>query len=140
MTEKFTEKQYQEIVALSKDRPENRDEETTLVFNYIYSEFPFIGKYSDMYNKGLAIYNPLTRELAHDKYVEEEEKYYWFTKKLTAQGEPLNLLHGAGGIVQMMGPLELLTKSEVVEWGFKPNNFNFTSDKEEALAYSRGEK
>lgn len=68
-----------------------------------------------------------------------DKKYFWFTKKLNDLGKPLNLFHGAGGIVQMMGPLEQLTRSEIVEWGFNPNNLVYIETLDEAKKIAKGE-
>lgn len=135
MKEKFTEKEYQDIVKLSTK------------WLVIDSSLGEVVEYASKIRgceamslvwKALAIANPETRELAHNLYVEEEEKYYWITKKLGDSGKPLTLMHGAGGVVQMMCPLELLTRTEVVEWGFNPDSYIYTSDKEEATRLAMG--
>ena len=140
MTVKFTEKQYFDMVNIV-DNAETVSKGIQDVLLYIRRSTVKTARVSPILEfRALALANPATRRLVHDLYVEDEQKYYWTTKKKADSGSPLNLFHGAGGVVQMMGPIEMLTRTEVVEWGFNPDDYNFTSDKEEALAYIRGEK
>lgn len=121
MTKKFTEEQYKEIVNAWRSKV-TWVSATREVFRYLVKE-----KLVDMGDEALALANPVTRELAHDRYVEKEKKYYWNTKKKNEHGHSMNLLHGAGGVVQMMGPKDALTELEIREWGYNPDMF----DKEE---------
>ena len=120
MKNKFTEEQYQKIIRTYESSSEYVNA-IRLVLNYI-DELTWLG-----YEEALAVANPLTREWAHDKFVEKEKKYYWKNKKTNKQANPMRLFHGSGGIVQMMGPKEGLTESEIKAWGYNPEMF----DKEE---------
>ena len=127
MPNKFTEEQYQNIVKLGMQFDEDRAKKSSEVIDYVFDEYPDAYNYTEILDMALAISNPLTREWAHDKFVEKEKKYYWRTKKKNEQGKSLVLFHGAGGVVQMLGPEEPLTESEIKAWGFNPEMF----DKEE---------
>lgn len=131
MSKKFTEEQYKKLVLLQKEYFSNnvlypdqdfkslvgtiRIDEKRL-YNFIVS--------CGLENQTVAIMNPLTREWAHEQFVEKEKKYYWSTKKKNEQGKPLKLFHGAGGVVQMIGPEQALTEAEIREWGFSPEMFD----------------
>lgn len=71
---KFTEEQYKEIVYMFRVAGDS-EEETRLVAEYVSS----INHSSDYY-KALALANPLTREWAHERFVEKEKKYVWRDK------------------------------------------------------------
>lgn len=114
---KFTEEQYQKIVD-AWDSQIMYKSATQSVIDELK-----VG-YLNMVDQALALANPLTREWAHDKFVEKEKKYYWSTKKRNEQGKPMVLFNGAGGIVQMMGPKQPLTESEIREWGYNPYMFD----------------
>lgn len=117
MTKKFTEEEFQHMVAMED--------------MYVFTDLEY---------QCQALRNPLTREWARAKFVEEEKKYYWITKKVNSAGKPLNLMHGAGSVTQSRCSLDLLTHSEVVEWGFNPDKYIYTSDKEYALGLKNGLK
>lgn len=132
---KFTEERFKKLVEIQEDQysgnlylePKSTDksiEYTVKKFNpdlhrFIWEE--------GLYNEAVALMNPLTREWARDQYVEKEKRYFWSTKKKNKQGKPMVLFNGAGGVVQMMGPKQALTESEIREWGYDPERF----DKEE---------
>lgn len=121
MTNKFTEEQYQEIIKAWGNEA-GYVKGIQAVVDYLSSlEMSF------MVDEAVALANPRTRLGAHEQFVEKEKKYYWTTKKKNGQGKSMNLFHGAGGIVQMIGPKQLLTESEIREWGYNPEMF----DKEE---------
>lgn len=113
MTEKFTEEQYQKIVKSNDDKA---------------SMELFIT---------LAIANPLTREWAHEQFVEEEKKYYWTSKDGTKSGKMHRRLY-KGGFSKIhdiyiedrypKSENEELTKSEVMSSVYNPDMF----DREEA--------
>ena len=132
MSNKFTEEQFNTLVRfqeyqypdglfwLSKDY----NGSISLTLSHIDEDLrEFIAK-NNLGNEAVAIMNPATRDLSYYKYVEEEKKYYWTTKKKNGQGKSMNLFHGAGGIAQMIGPKQLLTESEIREWGYNPEMFN----------------
>lgn len=117
MTKKFTEEEFQHMVEMEG--------------MYVFTDLEY---------QRQALRNPITREWARAKFVEEEKKYYWITKKVNSDGKPLTLMHGANGVVQMRCPLDLLTRYEVVEWGFNPDKYIYTSDREYALELAEGLK
>ena len=121
MTKKLTENQYQLLVS-SVDRQETLDSIVSLVENFASVELGSTDK--DTLFKIMALANPKTRDTAHDRYIEKEKKYYWNTKKKNEHGHSMNLLHGAGGVVQMMGPKDALTETEIREWGYNPDMFD----------------
>jgi len=133
MTNKFTEEQYQKIIEIKDNyfpysALKNRDNKSFIDFLSEYNTGIYLLVFNrDLENELEAIVTPLTREWAHDNFVEKEKKYYWRTKKKNDQGESLTLFHGAGGVVQMVGHEEPLTESEIKAWGYNPEIF----DKEE---------
>lgn len=121
MTKKFTEEQYQKIVEIGDNYRDDRMTQVNALISFTY-DIPL--NQIEVVNRAIAIANPLTREWAHDKFVEKEKKYYWTTKKKNKHGKPMVLFNGAGGIVQMMGPKQPLTESEIKEWGYNPEMFD----------------
>ena len=117
MLKKFTEEEYKEIVYMFSVAGDT-EEETRLVAEYVSSI-----KHSSDYYKALALANPLTREWAHDKFVEKEKKYYWTHKK----GNKIGLYEDSGIIFLKERYWAPLTESEIKAWGYNPDMF----DKEE---------
>lgn len=78
----------------------------------------------------VALANPLTREWAHDKFVEKEKKYYWTTKKLDKYGVRGRLYKTTDDTIKpyfddiLNDTDEQLTESEVREWGYNPDMFD----------------
>ncbi|CAK1234240.1 hypothetical protein LMG30234_GAICNKDF_00577 [Fructobacillus fructosus] len=76
----------------------------------------------------LAIANTLTREWAHDKFVEKEKKYYWVSNKSDNEGNFPALYKNELGIVifevREVGVISRLTISEIEEWGYNPDMFD----------------
>lgn len=70
---KFTEEQYQKIVN-AWDSQIMYKSATQSVIDELKVGYLNMGDYA------LALANPLTREWAHDKFVEKEKKYYWTHK------------------------------------------------------------
>lgn len=74
---KFTEEQYHEIIKAWESQS------FSLKRTQAVLEIMAINVNDDMpsnINKGLALANPVTREWAHDRFVEEEKKYVWRDK------------------------------------------------------------
>lgn len=127
---KFTEEQYQKIVEIADEYKINscfgiigdttqRSIGEEFYETELFNEIDFYENAKEM----MAIFNPLTREWAHDKFVEKEKKYYW---KLNG----LFLVKAAGdGSLYFSGleDADSLSESEIREWGFNPEMF----DKEE---------
>lgn len=119
MTKKFTEEEYKEIVYMFSVAGDS-EEETRLVAEYVSS----INHSSDYY-KALALANPLTREWAHDKFVEKEKKYYWIRNDLfLTQFDTDDSLY-----FDEKQNAKALTESEIKAWGFNQEMF----EKEEVL-------
>lgn len=123
---KFTEEEYKEIVYMFSVAGDS-EEETRLVAEYVSS----INHSSDYY-KALALANPLTREWAHEQFVEEEKKYVWTLKKVDKSGIKMSLYKEYFGRVRPFFSVknaniddnEKLTESEIREWGYNPEMFN----------------
>lgn len=131
MTKKFTEEQYQQIIEIADEYFPY----TILYPNYdkgfmdiLYEQDKNIYElvsYEDLEEKVIAIVNKLTREWAHEQFVEKEKKYVWYLKdnnfyRLTNHGgaTQVNISHSTE---------DELTESEVKKWGYNPEMF----DKEE---------
>ena len=78
----------------------------------------------------VAIANPLTRELAHNKYVEKEKKYVWESKQETDGGWVKRLYDWDVGItdsfVEKTDPTHngnWITETDVRKWGYDPSKF-----------------
>lgn len=71
---KFTEEQYREIIRTYENNY-GYDNKATAVIRVV-------DNFNDSlsYNKAFALANPVTREWAHDRFVEEEKKYVWRDK------------------------------------------------------------
>lgn len=131
MRTRYTKKQGEEIISLWTD---DNSMKPVAVNDIIRTAVDFLGAKAgftfnsnqgeEMVNAALALANPVTREITYSRFVEKETRYFWTTKKETDSGQHLMLFHGAGGVVQMRGPEEALTESEIVEWGFNPDAFN----------------
>jgi len=118
MTKKFTEEQYQEIINFE-------DFETVyrlgLVDSFVGEIIPFISN-NDLQQEAMAISNPLTREWAHEKFVEKEKKYVWLLK----DKRDFKLLRDSmdGSIMPDMFGSSPLKESEIKAWGYNPEMFN----------------
>ena len=128
MSNKFTEEQYQKIIkAWNSERIYIH--QTEAVIDYLIDDLNV--DLTLMGDTALAIANPLTREWAHDKFVEKEKKYYWTNKKKDINGDVWYLIRDIA-VVMMSDEHkfsidEQLTESEIREWGYNPEMF----DKEE---------
>ncbi|MBZ5951075.1 hypothetical protein [Leuconostoc gasicomitatum] len=123
---KFTEEQYQKIVRTYKSSSEYISS-IRLVLDYI-DELNSLS-----FEKALAIANPLTREWAHDKFVEKEKKYYWtgnkednvgFVKRLYKYDDGMIVDHGIRKEDTDKAEDEQLTESEIKAWGYNPEMFD----------------
>ena len=129
MSKKFTEEQYQKIVEIGDGYNEPFIENLA---DYISGTGRFDD--DDIYlSQAIAIANPLTREWAHDKFVEKEKKYYWTTKKEDSYASKGRLYNTSDGSIKSYftndngydnDVCEQLTESEIREWGYNPEMFN----------------
>ena len=133
MIEKFTQMQYEQIVAISEDNAEAREEKTKEIIDYIFDNKLMPGGRTEVLDRALVISNPLTREWGREHYVEKENKYYWTTKKSDNYGVRGRLYKTTDNTIQpyfdaiLNDTDEQLTEAEVREWGYNPDMF----DKEE---------
>ncbi|MFT9414808.1 hypothetical protein [Leuconostoc falkenbergense] len=119
---KFTEEQYQRIVEIWNDEVTYKDGAQS-VTNFIVK----IG--SSQYEKALAIANPLTREWAHDKFVEKEKKSHFVLKDVRDDNGNLYHLIEVSGAVMLntwlnSGYHPKIKESDVRKWGFNPDVFD----------------
>jgi len=77
---------------------------------------------NDLGNEAVALMNPLTREWAHDKFVEKEKRYVW---RLKTNNSYRLTTHGGATQVNISRSSEsLLTESEIKAWGYNPEMFD----------------
>lgn len=110
---KFTEEQYQKIVD-AWDKQILYKSATQSVIDELK-----VG-YLNMGDQALALANPLTREWAHDKFVEKEKKYYWTHKK----GNHIGIYEDNGLVFLKERHWAPLTESEIKAWGYNPEMFD----------------
>lgn len=127
MSNKFTEEQYQKIIE-KWDGEISYIEATKAVVSYLAVED--LG-YS-ISNQALALANPLTREWAHDKFVEKENKFHFILKDIQeTQGERHHLVRSGRGAIIIYpfagNDKPKFKESEIKLWGYNPEMF----DKEE---------
>ena len=130
MSKKFTEEQYRKIVELHDKRDFSVDGILDVITYFVHN----ISRTGDAdIDMALAISNPLTREWAHDKFVEKEKKYYWTTKKEDSYASKGRLYNTSDGSIKSYftndngydnDVCEQLTESEIREWGYNPEMFN----------------
>lgn len=137
---KFTEEQYQEIIKATESIVNSGDMRLMganagisvhgkLLNNKIARFLPF----RSLENEIMAIVNPLTREWAHDKFVEKEKKYCW-TSKESINGLKKWLYKLDDGMIcdfrghylegEAVSECERLTESEIKAWGYNPEMFD----------------
>jgi len=133
MSNKFTEKQYQKIVDITDEYIKKSgwgligthpDEPIGSIFEG--TNLIFQVNFSDINQEMMAMANPLTREWAHDKFVEKEKKYYWFLKNYEKTIR-LVKVHINNMITTSESDPTALTEVEVKRLGYNPVMF----DKEE---------
>ena len=125
MDKKFTEEQYQKIVEAFDEQLMYENTAIAVMKYLVNIDMRFMAE------EALAIANPKTRELAHDKYVENEKKYYWTSKKQDKKGYAIRIMMDRDGLVRgypISDPSkheedEKVTESKIREWGFNPDMF-----------------
>lgn len=138
MSKKFTEEQYLEIVDFSDIDGFETIYEKGLDSNLTGKIIKYI-QVNGLQEEAMALANPATRELAYDKYVEEEKKYYWASKKEDELGNVLTLYKDDVGMVStdyrkkgdggVHNENEEIMTSEIREWGYNPDMFERTEVK-----------
>lgn len=126
---KFTEEQYREIIRTYENNY-GYDNKATAVIRVV-------DNFNDSlsYNEAFALANPVTREWAHERFVEEEKRYAWTLKKVDKNGIKMHLYKDYFGRIYPFFSVtnvniddnEKLTETEIREWGYNPEIF----DKEE---------
>jgi len=138
MTKKFTEEQYQKIVEIADEYQSNSafgiigDTTQRSIGEEFYETE--LNEEIDFYENAkeiMAIFNPLTREWAHDKFVEKEKKYVWRSKIENSAGEEKRLYDTADGISDSFIDKDTpshngnrITETEVKKWGYNPEMFD----------------
>lgn len=74
MSNKFTEEQYREIIRTYENNYGSDNKAMAVI--------RVVDNFNDSlsYNEAFALANPVTREWAHEQFVEEEKKYVWRDK------------------------------------------------------------
>ena len=129
MSNKITEEQYQKIV-----------EAWNSVSGYVNKTKAVIDHLIDVPNVGvvlrgdvaIALANPITREWAHDQFVEKEKKFHFILKDIQeTQGERHHLVRSGRGAIIIYpfagNDKPKFKESEIKLWGYNPEMF----DKEE---------
>lgn len=131
MTKKFTEEQYQKIVKAWQSE-NTYVHQTEAVIDYLIDDLNV--DVTLMGDEAIALANPLTREWAHDKFVEKEKKYVWSSKKADRDSNVLTLYIDEYGMVStsyrkvhennLRNENMLITESEIRAWGYNPEMFD----------------
>ena len=130
MTKKFTEKQYNMLVEIQEDQYsddlffESKSYENSIAYTVAqkYDVLKWFIDTNDLGNEAVALMNPLTREWAHDKFVEKEKRYVW---RLKTNNSYRLTTHGGATQVNISRSSEsLLTESEIEAWGYNPEMFD----------------
>jgi len=126
MTNKFTEEQYQDIINLQEDEYrfsilEGNDDCDYSFWRRLINAEPDIASFANenkLIDELAALANPLTREWAHDQFVEKEKKYYWKRNGLYLKKDEFD------GSIIFDSYKNLFTESEIIFWGYNPAMFN----------------
>lgn len=132
----FTEKQYQAVVRAADNMDtwfgfvdNSLDFESLLKKETPNEDLGFYPSFRLHSNKIIAIANPLTREWAHDQFVEKEKKYYWISKNHLPNGKFRVLVKSSESypieiFYPSTKPCTPFTESEVREACFNPDMFD----------------
>lgn len=134
---KFTEEQYQRIVEIAYEYQINSafgiigdTTQKSIGAEFYETELSAEIDFYENAKEIMAIVNPLTRERAHDKFVEKEKKYVWNSKKQNTHGERKRLYDSNQAIMDSLvendKPVHngnLITESAIKEWGYNPEMF-----------------
>ena len=139
---KFTEEAFNILVEIQEDQYQDdlfsaaKDYHASIEYTLAHLDIDlriFIVK-NNLGNEAVALMNPLTREWAHDQFVEKEKKYVWSSKKADRDSNVLTLYIDKYGMVStsyrkvyennFRNEDTLITESEIREWGYNPEMFN----------------
>ncbi|WP_273710555.1 hypothetical protein [Leuconostoc mesenteroides] len=138
---KFTEEQYQKIVEIAYEYEINScfgiigdTTQKSIGAEFYETELSLEIDFYENSNEIMAIVNPLTREWAHDKFVEKEKKYYWTISKEEKGGQLKRLYKMSNSnmvrdYVRRKNEFdnsldEQLTEAEIKSWGYNPEMFD----------------
>lgn len=147
MSKKFTEEQYHKIVDTVNKYPDFGkvyyvhngwvESKPTNTFNELIEALSYTVSGESEVNRMLALANPLTREWAHERFVEKEKKYVWTSKKtVTRNGNGFEIykrlyrtLNGDISDVlkaknEYVYEEEYLTETDIKAWGYNPEMFD----------------
>lgn len=137
MTKKFTEKQYNMLVEIQEDQYsddlffESKSYENSIAYTVAqkYDVLKWFIDTNDLGNEAVALMNPLTREWAHDKFVEEEKKFHFILKDTrdSKDGQYHLVKNGKGAIILYpFGGADkpAFKESEIIKWGFNSEAFD----------------
>ena len=145
MTKKFTEEQYQKIVEIADEFEENGGlgildtlNKCTIGDRLFLTNLAVEIEFKPNSGIIMAIANQLTREWAHEQFVEKEKHYIWYSKEFCLHNgdfKNIRLFKEDCGVVlsamrtkkDITSELNHLTESEIKAWGYNPEMF----DKEE---------
>ena len=132
---KFTEEQYQKIVEVFEKVNDEYNmgflnpNVVTFFQDKLYKEFGDVMYFVEDWQFITAFANPLTREWAHDQFVEKEKKYYWTSKGEDSKGLKRRLYIKADRVRDyfedefLYNENEALTEQQVYQWGYNPEMF-----------------
>ena len=129
----FTEEEYQNIIKNFNFARGNLSQRLNTVLEKFYEEFPMRLRDGMDDLIIMAFINPVTRNDAHEKFVEKEKKYVWTSKKANSSGRHKRLFwQMSAKAVQdyftndenAFDNSEFLTESEIEAWGYNSEMFN----------------
>lgn len=137
---RFTEEQYQKIVEIADEYMLTSDfgimgdiTQKSIGTEFLKTELSSEIDFRLSAEEIIAIANPLTREWAHEKFVEKENRYVWTSKKANSSGRHKRLYWQQPSASirdyftldeRSSDESELLTESEIKEWGYNPDMFD----------------
>lgn len=145
MTKKFTEEQFNKLVKIQESQyredlfpnPTTSVDQISRIVAKTEANLRIFIEQNYLGNEAVALMNPLTREWAHDKFVEKEKKYVWTSKKpvtrngngfeiykrlyRTLNGDISDVLKGKNEYVYEE---EYLTETDIRAWGYNPEMFD----------------
>lgn len=142
MTKKFTEEQYNKLVEIQEGQysddlyfePRSGNKAIEHVVEKNNPELHDFIEHNNLGNETVALMNTLTREWAHEQFVEKEKKYVWSSKKADRDSNVLTLYIDEYGMVStswrkayeknLRNENMLITETEIREWGYNPEMFD----------------
>lgn len=137
MSKKFTEEQYQKIVNLQEDEYRFSILEGGDDYDYgfwrrliiVAADVARFANENKLIDELAALANPLTREWAHEQYVEKEKKFHFILKDMQeTQGERHHLVRSGRGAIIIYpfagNDKPKFKESEIKAWGYNPEMFD----------------